>query len=38
MQVVYEDNSYEEVAEEEIPQILAPPDLIRSYYNRAAMG
>ncbi|XP_030947301.1 uncharacterized protein LOC115971488 [Quercus lobata] len=36
--VVYEDNSYEEVAEEEIPQILAPPDLIRSYYNRAAMG
>nr|XP_023886744.1 uncharacterized protein LOC111998856 isoform X7 [Quercus suber] len=36
--VVYEDNSYEEVAEEEIPQMLAPHDLIRSYYNRAATG
>lgn len=38
MQVVYEDNSYEEVAEEEIPQMLAPHDLIRGYYNRAATG
>lgn len=36
VQVVYEDNSYEEVAEEDMPQMLAPHDLICSYYNRAA--
>ena len=38
MQIIYEDNSWEEVAEDEIPQILASFDIIRSYYNREATG